>query len=470
MKKIILILGLPCSGKSTLAKVLSKCLNINKISIGDILRSYTQSNPQFLKSREFLGHKNYSNDFIEELLLKNPLFAGSDYLILDGGYPLNVVLKKMNCRIISEIFIDTSDATRLSRFKKRSIDSQRLDDSETIFKSRSKLYQSNLHNLLADRTSLFTIKGDNKPNIILKQALQIAMLTSTNSLRSFLIPYTKPLYFIDSNYRLDTDTKIYYQNTHKFNIHPSKDLLILIKPGIIFSNKIINIINEKLTSYGFEIFAVRVIDPSTCKDFQFAEIHLNNHFLYRKFPEFLLERNLLQTNLGLVDKNDEHSMAQKIRDGLWIHKADGIKAVNNHVPKILKNFWSGQTVALHIKSISPLSSEIKQLRTCFLGQTDPYKAFKGSLRNLGYYKHLGNTIETSFESNGFHLSSGYLEGVREIEIWFGEHHRSSTIEQPYEINGILFDNYSNTDNSIYDITRHKNYSEVKKVLEKRDYI
>ena len=105
----IVLLGKPMSGKGTQAKLLTKRLNYQHISTGDLLRNETKKNTDLGKEIESIISKgSFASDEIVNKLLKNTILnlKFRNRIIFDG-YPrtieqaknLNLILKEFNQKI-----------------------------------------------------------------------------------------------------------------------------------------------------------------------------------------------------------------------------------------------------------------------------------------------------------------------------------------------------------------------------------
>ncbi|MCF7873269.1 MAG: adenylate kinase [Candidatus Omnitrophica bacterium] len=123
----IILFGAPGSGKGTQADMLAKEFDLEKISLGDILR-------QEVKKESDLGRevKQYMDkgELVPDSTVKDVIDANlaEDNFILDG-YPrngqqaqtLNDILKKRDSSIDAFIYLDVSQETIVDRLSKRRV-------------------------------------------------------------------------------------------------------------------------------------------------------------------------------------------------------------------------------------------------------------------------------------------------------------------------------------------------------------
>ncbi|OPX30868.1 MAG: adenylate kinase [Candidatus Omnitrophica bacterium 4484_171] len=123
----MILFGAPGSGKGTQAKELSECYNINKISLGDILRKE-------VKKSSSLGNtvKGYMergvlvpDDVVAKVIEEN---IGGESFILDG-YPRNLdqavyldnILSKKNTALDIALYLDVDSQTIIKRLQMRRV-------------------------------------------------------------------------------------------------------------------------------------------------------------------------------------------------------------------------------------------------------------------------------------------------------------------------------------------------------------
>ena len=92
--------------------------------------------------------------------------------------------------------------------------------------------------------------------------------------------------------------------------------------------------------------------------------------------------------------------------------------LNGFHPRQLSFFTAADAACAFLHCSSATSWE--QLRSDLIGSTDPSKAADGSIRGRLYADPAGFGLETvSYNFNGVHMSAGPLEGLAELQRFFG---------------------------------------------------
>lgn len=135
MKQLLVIIGMPGSGKDTQIEYLSKRRKLTVIRIGDLVRSKAKIDPQIEADLE--AGNLVKNDIVNELVADAiKLARDSEYLISDG-FPrdleqakwLEEFVARHDCKIDKVLLLDIDDQTALNRLRKRGRDD---DDEATI--------------------------------------------------------------------------------------------------------------------------------------------------------------------------------------------------------------------------------------------------------------------------------------------------------------------------------------------------
>jgi len=80
---------------------------------------------------------------------------------------------------------------------------------------------------------------------------------------------------------------------------------------------------------------------------------------------------------------------------------------------------SNEATALWLRQRTPDAASWRTLRHDFLGSSDPATAAPTSVRAMAARGELDVLGPVTFQNNGFHLSAGPFEALRELWIWFG---------------------------------------------------
>ncbi len=138
MKQLIIIIGLPGSGKDTQIELLAKLRKIEIIRIGDLIRQRATTDQTVRQALEAGDLVDYGivNEMIQQQLES---FADGSVIISDG-FPRDVDQAKWveeyaqshDINVAKYLLIDISDEESLQRLLKRG----RHDDSQTIIQNR----------------------------------------------------------------------------------------------------------------------------------------------------------------------------------------------------------------------------------------------------------------------------------------------------------------------------------------------
>ena len=170
--EVLIFLGPPGSGKGTQAKILTDKLNLNHLSVGDLLRENILNNTElgklassYVKSGELVPDEliiDLMDSYITNIKNKTDISG----IILDGfprtinqAIALENKIKQLNVSIKAVINLDIPDQKILNRLAARG----REDDKPELIKNRLKVYRNQTEPLLefySERSLLETINGD----------------------------------------------------------------------------------------------------------------------------------------------------------------------------------------------------------------------------------------------------------------------------------------------------------------------
>ena len=170
--EVLIFLGPPGSGKGTQAQILTDNLNLNHLSVGDLLRENILNNTElgklasnYVKSGELVPDEliiDLMDSYITNIKNKTDISG----IILDGfprtinqAIALENKIKQLNVSIKAVINLDIPDQKILNRLAARG----REDDKPELIKNRLKVYRNQTEPLLefySERSLLETINGD----------------------------------------------------------------------------------------------------------------------------------------------------------------------------------------------------------------------------------------------------------------------------------------------------------------------
>ncbi len=171
MKKLLVVIGMPGSGKDTQIDYMSKRRKLNVIRIGDLVRAKAKSNPDIEEDLESgdLVDNDVVNDLVSHAI--NSVPDGS-YLISDG-FPrdigqakwLDTFVANHDVIIDKVLLIDIDNDVSVDRLSKRGRDD---DDSKTI-QHRLEVFHTETDKVIDyykadDRLSI--VNGEPSPEVV----------------------------------------------------------------------------------------------------------------------------------------------------------------------------------------------------------------------------------------------------------------------------------------------------------------
>ena len=170
--EVLIFLGPPGSGKGTQAQILTDNLNLNHLSVGDLLRENILNNTElgklasnYVKSGELVPDELII-DLMDSYITNIKNKTDNSVIILDGfprtinqAIALENKIKQLNVSIKAVINLDIPDQKILNRLGARG----REDDKPELIKNRLKVYRNQTEPLLefySERSLLETINGD----------------------------------------------------------------------------------------------------------------------------------------------------------------------------------------------------------------------------------------------------------------------------------------------------------------------
>jgi len=144
MKKLIVVIGLPGSGKDTQIELLSKIREVNVIEAGDLVRKKAESDPE-IKAKVEQGEL-VDNDMVNSLVSEKLKSFNSESVIISDGFPrrlcqakwLDDFAKSSDIEIYRYILINIKDEESMKRLLKRG----RADDKKEVIKHRIAIFHN----------------------------------------------------------------------------------------------------------------------------------------------------------------------------------------------------------------------------------------------------------------------------------------------------------------------------------------
>ncbi|MEI6169786.1 MAG: nucleoside monophosphate kinase [Candidatus Saccharibacteria bacterium] len=144
MKQLVIIVGLPGSGKDTQIDLLSKSKKIEVIKVGKLIRDLSNSNDDIKKVMQSGGlvDSNLVNNIIKDQIDS----YAQDSLIIADGYPrsldqaewLEEYAKNNDIELINYVLLSVPDSEAITRLLKRG----RMDDVSNIIQNRINIFHS----------------------------------------------------------------------------------------------------------------------------------------------------------------------------------------------------------------------------------------------------------------------------------------------------------------------------------------
>lgn len=460
---VIIILGLPCAGKTTLGKNLERALHIKHISMGDLIRRGRISFPEILKETQdaYEGKSEFLPSTLSFLLKKHMEKTGVRSFIIDGGPGIHRVMEILSLHVTCVLYLDTPDFLRMERFQKRILNDKRPDDNEEFFFSRSGWFKKTLCgtcNYFQKKNLFYELIGTGPPEIALRQALSCFLLSllykwkKENPLRIF---YEEKEWNFDKiicevGKKLKSPF-IWRRKRKRESPEGLNSFILTLKPGLKFPPGIYSFINKELNKRGHEIMGISFWPGEAIKKSMIGCSHFDLHYLISKWGPLILEKRLDDLLQNLLPPGHENvdfisafdyvekygfSVLKKVwcddEKGAGINLGQSVWALydkertgiifNGHIPDIMEDYENNDNfvIAIHIMQKRDREISWNFMRKHFLGVTSPLKASPGSLRWLAFHNKLGIGGKIDFKNNGFHLSRGPFEGLREITVWFDE--------------------------------------------------
>ena len=144
MKQLVIIVGLPGSGKDTQIDLLSKSKKIEVIKVGKLIRDLSNSNDDIKKVMQSGGlvDSNLVNNIIKDQIDS----YAQDSLIIADGYPrsldqaewLEEYAQNNDIELINYVLLSIPDSEAITRLLKRG----RMDDVSNIIQNRINIFHS----------------------------------------------------------------------------------------------------------------------------------------------------------------------------------------------------------------------------------------------------------------------------------------------------------------------------------------
>jgi len=156
MRKLIVLMGMPGSGKDTQALLLEKALGLKVIRVGDEVRKKAKHDKKLAKNINSgaLADETLVDGIVESILKD----SGTNAHLLSDGYPrsydqakaLQEMTKKLSITIEKVLFLEISEAEVFARLKLRARD----DDDKSVISNRLEIFEKSSRPVLEHFESL----------------------------------------------------------------------------------------------------------------------------------------------------------------------------------------------------------------------------------------------------------------------------------------------------------------------------
>lgn len=430
----IIIYGLPCSGKTSIGKALAACIGMTHLSIGDSIRDSLQRQSIPLEVlTAYQGEAEYPLDWLQSLpcLQHNLLLSPR---VIDASPPFHEIFSTVSLKKTTFIFISTPDPIRKLRFKERSSAPQmRADDLYPIFLSRSEFMRKRLKRAkrtLGQLTAVIDVDGAADIEACVRRILMEMTLNAA-------LPYRPSCAATDLSCASKVSRLLSITSTAPFSYRDyrlaeprrsdSREIVMLLKPGITASLNTISEIYQRLEKYDGAVTGIERWPKTEARSYV-IDAHFGLHYVAWRWPSSVrnlvsMDRDSLSSGSGStpVKISGRLNRSQKISDCIWIRASEsGQLLINQHMPQVLDSLKRSPhpIFALSISVRHLTIEKWKDIRVNLLGASIPEEAHPESLRGLHFRGRIDALCQSSWENNGFHLSSSAMDAIREMKIWF----------------------------------------------------
>lgn len=150
MNKLIVVIGLPGSGKDTQIELLSKIRKVNVIEVGDLIRKKAESDPE-IKAEVEQGDL-VDNDMVNSLVSEKLKSFSTESVIISDGFPrrlsqakwLDDFAKSNDIEISRYILLNITDEESMKRLLKRG----RADDKKEVIEHRIAIFHDDTKDVI----------------------------------------------------------------------------------------------------------------------------------------------------------------------------------------------------------------------------------------------------------------------------------------------------------------------------------
>jgi adenylate kinase family enzyme len=407
VREIVVITGLPGSGKSTLAEGLAASLpEFGLLSMGAEIRSERIEGTRWDNRLEsaYAGDCTFDVNFITSvferaLSRRTPEQA----LIVDGGVGIERALQRTGTVPLLSIHLVAPRVVRIERMERRALTGSRDDDLPEIIRRRTDTQSRAVRDLVSALSRMapsISLDGTVPPRSLLRAALSGVLLARGGS---------------ESHSR----SAVLEGSLEGVAEGP----VMLVKPHLNISRAHLRHVRDLLLTRGWGVKWIEEHPTGTPATADKARAHFDEHFLYSAFASTLLGKGYvggLEAHSQWVERAWSTDVICKTGDGYWRTPVmdDGRVLVNGHMRDQLYAYEApgGTVIAIGLHPVDPVRASWRELRDNVLGASNPADAPPASLRGKGARGFFSDEPFT-LQANGFHMSAGPLEALRESILW-----------------------------------------------------
>ncbi|MFI5911849.1 AAA family ATPase [Dactylosporangium sp. NPDC051541] len=448
----LIVLGRPCSGKTTLAVALAEALGRHHVSIGNLIRAARAADAGFRRRSEaaYRGATDFAADDLARLL--DAALDGLDpgRVVVDAGPPVDRVAALLGWTGTGTLVVDVDDDTAARRQRhRRHAAPGRVDDVDALFTARLARFRERLPAVVdgLGRTGWTdSVSGMVDPPAVLRQALSIVELRTALAARGEVRTVETAAGFLRSAVPVlgrevaAGPVDVVLRGRHRPGT--GNAMVLLAKPRVRLAAAALETVDGLAQGFGYRATRISAWPGPAVARTGAAAAHFDLHGQISRWGSRLavaLEPQLAESTLlgghefeaafgpdalAAAWQEDSANPPRPVGGRFWSLVPaghPGVLLLNGHMPAVLAGYAAPDSV-VHAMLLEggPDAAPWPVMRRDFLGHTDPARAAPGSLRAraTGPGPLLAHGRGT-FRNNVFHLSRGPLEAIREAGAWFG---------------------------------------------------
>jgi adenylate kinase family enzyme len=459
----LVVLGVPCAGKTTLAAGLAARLGLRHLSVGELIRSARESDEGFRSRSEdaYLGRCDFDPADLARLISAWAARDGAvaHRLVVDAGPPIDRVAEILGWHGIGTLVVVVDEPTAAARLRQRQGSGVgRADDIPDLFWARAARSRRRLPAVVArlsNRGWASSVVGTAEPESVLRQALSAIELHRTMRSRRAAPAIRAAADYLEHGLArmraaaLDGDRPVDVVLQPQADEQDGRNAMVLLcKPRVALAPDVLRSVDLAARRFGYRTARISAWSGSAVARAAAAEPHFDFHGQVSRWGSSLaasVDAEMAARILGgtavlggheylrafgaaaldQVWREESANPPRQVGGRFWALEPPGaadVLLLNGHMPAVLADYARPDSVVYAMLLTghgSSRAADWSAMRQDFLGHTDPAKARPGSLRARAIRADLLRAGRGSFRNNVFHLSRGPLEAVREAGVWFG---------------------------------------------------